>query len=147
MMELNIAECDQPLAISAIIHLPSSISDPPHLTPCLPFVLSLEGNDAVKRKCRSGIVANEQRQKRGQMRKVPDDHEIANLTEKAMGDGGWRVDRLQVARDGELRGWTADAPERLTRLTRAKLAAMPDHRGPGATRGGRLCCPCRLRST
>lgn len=61
------------------------------------------------------------------MRIVTGEQDVARLAAQAIADPLGRVVGLKIARRGKRREGVARAPERLGRLTRAKLAAVPYH--------------------
>ena len=70
-----------------------------------------------------------------QVRVVAGDENVAGFTSKTIRNPVRRVIGLQIARRRELRERVAGAPERLGRLTGAKLAAVPHDRRTCAPRG------------
>jgi hypothetical protein len=69
------------------------------------------------------------------MRIVTGDQDVARLAAETVAHPIRGIAGLQVPRRRKLREWITGAPERFSRLPRAKLAAVPDDGGPGASCG------------
>ncbi len=80
--------------------------------------------------------AQQEREQAGKMGVVSRDQNVPRFAAQPIAHPRGRVLRLEIARRRELCEWIARAPERVCRLLRAKLAAVPHDRGPDAERGG-----------
>ena len=80
------------------------------------------------------ISPREQRAQPWQMRKVSRNQDIARLAEQPIAQPLWRIAGLQIASRREFRKRIARGPERLRRLLRSKLPAVPDDGRPRAAR-------------
>jgi hypothetical protein len=67
---------------------------------------------------------------------VAGDRDVARFRSQAIADPLRRIVGLQIAAHRKLRERVARAPEFLTRLLRAQLAAVPDHVGLRASGRG-----------
>ena len=85
------------------------------------------------------IVAavEEKGQQSWQMGKVAGDQNVSRFSANPLTNPRCRVVGLDIAGGGEFREGIARFPERLSRLLRTKLSAVPDQRGADAP-GGRL---------
>ena len=70
------------------------------------------------------------------MWKVTGDRDVSRFRMQAVTNPLWRIVGLDVARRSQFRQRIARAPERLGRLLRAQLAAVPDDRRTSPASGG-----------
>ena len=90
---------------------------------------------------RDGTLASsgqQQGQEPGQVGKVSGNQDVPRFPAQPIAQPCRGIIRLQVARRRKFSERVASAPERLRRLTRAQLAAVPDDRGPRAASRGVL---------
>src|SRR5262249_25592462 len=102
---------------------------PPLLNPCFPRVLARERKDAMLRKLDGLIIATpkQQLEQPRQVREMTGDKCVPRLAAQPIPHPGGRVIRLQIPCGRTFSEWIAGAPERLSRLARPQLAAVPDH--------------------
>ena len=85
------------------------------------------------------VVVEEEGQQSRQMREVAGNQDVTRFAAKPVAHTRRRIARLKIGRRGEFREGIAGAPERLRRLPRAKLAAVPDD---GRARPTGSCVRC-----
>ena len=87
---------------------------------------------------RTGRVgpAGEHRQQPGHVRKVPGNQNIARLSAQTVFHPLRRIGWLHIARGGQCRKRVAFSPEGFSRLSRAQLSTVPDHRRTRTERRG-----------